>query len=311
MFSCQLCDHCSYSQQRLLTHIKLYHAQEPNFKLKCELCSRTFTVLSSYRSHKARSHCSRKEFFVTLCCPNCDYVTSNFSKLLTHYGEHINVGTIMECPFSNCSKRYSVYSSLSAHVSRCHKDQSTYKPNILKRNNNDLHSLVEKSFVDNSTSSVSCMEVTKENSTNNDRPALERYYGLMLLKFQTKYNLPSSVVQSIIGDIENFADLHEENIIENLYLKLLEKNKLNDISYADFLELSTNDFSTIKQLFDTEHKRYRYYKKEFSFVQPQTINLGLNKYNKQSNFQYVPLTLNLMQLLKHEDVFHPNIIFLY
>lgn len=60
--------------------------------------------------------------------------------------------------------------------------------------------------------------------------------------------------------------------------------------------------STIKQLFDTEHKRYKYYKKKFSFVAQETINLGLNKYNKKCNFQYVPLTFSLMELLKHEDV---------
>lgn len=48
----------------------------------------------------------------------------------------------------------------------------------------------------------------------------------------------------------------------------------------------------------TEHERRVYFENNFSYVHPQTLNLGVNKNRKQCHVQYVPIKETLRAMLK-------------
>ena len=53
---CGLCPFRSATKSSILKHLKESHSQDPGFHLRCLLCSRSFTVFSSFTSHVSRSH---------------------------------------------------------------------------------------------------------------------------------------------------------------------------------------------------------------------------------------------------------------
>ena len=58
MVSCCLCISRFHSLSLLLTHIRLEHADQPNFHIQCHLqgCQRTFKKFTAYRNHIYQYH---------------------------------------------------------------------------------------------------------------------------------------------------------------------------------------------------------------------------------------------------------------
>ena len=58
MVSCSLCTSRFHSLSLLLTHIRLEHADQPNFQIQCYLqgCQRTFKKFTAYRNHIYQYH---------------------------------------------------------------------------------------------------------------------------------------------------------------------------------------------------------------------------------------------------------------
>lgn len=294
MYFCQICGSTFQTNQKLITHIRLRHTHESNFKLRCEFCSKTFIVLNSYRSHMFRVHANKDTKYSQNIpkCLHCNYTCLTRSQLLVHCRKHINVGITVTCPFLNCFKKYKVYSSFVSHISRYHR-------NIRSSCNKNVS--VDTSVFSGENVDLSNVELDK-NTPFIEVNELERYFGLLLLKFQSKYNMPSKTVQSILTDINGLINLFSINSMDHLYDILIERSELKDIDRENFMKLLSSNFDNVMRLFDTEFKRYKYYTNEFSLITPRTVNLGLNQYNKKCNFQYVPLSLSLKQLFKHEDI---------
>lgn len=280
--------------------MRLYHVNEANFQLSCELCNKTFKVLASYTAHKSRIHACTDQtdaLLHNLRCPYCNYTCFKASKLLMHFHEHISLGTNIECPFLGCSKHFNVSSSFRSHISRCHKG-ATYKSHIVDVK---MPSNQNKTFNINDIESETIGGSINTDTSVSSSDELAKYLGHMLLKFQAKYNIPSSTVQSMTRDIEGLVNIYEEKWLEILFTTLAEKGNLTGID-KDILQLLMNESSNAIKLFLTQRKRYSYFEKRFSLVKPHTITLGRNRFNKLCSFQYIPIGATLMQLLKHEDV---------
>lgn len=278
--------------------MKLYHVNDANFQLSCELCNKTFNVFASYTAHKSRIHAVKDQMdgrLLTFHCPYCIFICFKASKLLLHFRDHMSLGANVECPFLGCYKHFKVSSSLRSHVSRCHKT-ATYKSHIVKMPSNQ-----NESFSTNDTESETIGDSINTAINTDSSDDFAKYIGHMLLKFQAKYNIPSSTVESMTRDIEGLVKIYEEEWLEILFQSLSEKGNLTGID-KDILKLLTNESCDAIKLFTTQHKRYRFFEKKFSLVKPHTITLGRNRLNKLCNLQYVPIGATLMQLLKHSDV---------
>ena len=101
-------------------------------------------------------------------------------------------------------------------------------------------------------------------------------YASFILKLKAKYCLAATTCQKILDDIGELFDLNQTH----------QKDKLNDILHAhgieeevvgEFSQVFDNDcFQLSREKPATECKQNQYFKDEFSFVEPATIELGID-----------------------------------
>lgn len=98
-FLCPICKRKYLSSGSLSWHKKTAHASETTVKTKnlCEICSKTFATLTSYKEHKL-THSEESEK-LQLCCPKCGKWLKNQRCLKSHMQLHTDVD--FKC--SSCS----------------------------------------------------------------------------------------------------------------------------------------------------------------------------------------------------------------
>uniref|UniRef100_A0A2H1VN70 SFRICE_007083 n=1 Tax=Spodoptera frugiperda TaxID=7108 RepID=A0A2H1VN70_SPOFR len=103
-YICESCGNVYVTYQRLVNHIKNYHATGD---YSCKACSKTFPSYSAFYSHDAKVHRNNKRYK----CPICDEKFSYYKLRLNHLAKvHGEKSAMYPCPvchkvFDLCSRR--------------------------------------------------------------------------------------------------------------------------------------------------------------------------------------------------------------
>jgi len=323
MFTCSRCvNEASFTDLRkLLTHITLCHAHEPNFYYSCTVrnggqdCSKSCKSVAAYKLHVYREH--RDLLSVSresqtpgkICCPSCGTKLDSLLSLSAHYRTHCDMGHKVVCVIRGCNDEFSVYSSYTSHMSRLHRNDKNINNQYVHNDSTDSHHINMDHDIEN--------ESVGNELDPDAQDEYKKHFALLLLKLQEQCMLPNATVQIIFDSIKELIALTVENMQENVK-NVCQENKIAPELYAEIvssvrhsvLENAMNDLST-------DWKRKRYYKEKFNYVEPLSIRFDKTNPLTTESFQYVPILDSLHTMLKNEEVlsqvlkpsFHkPNII---
>ena len=115
------CDHCGESVTTFtsfLKHVRLFHAHEPHFSVRCTLRSqdidscKTFQNVEVYRTHVYRNHhdCTNNDWNIKVAnghifdivCPLCHQLIADYVALSKHYSLHCQHGEKVTCIRKQC-----------------------------------------------------------------------------------------------------------------------------------------------------------------------------------------------------------------
>lgn len=313
MLRCQRCDASGLaSYSHLIAHLVTAHSNEPDFSMNCTLqhkndwCCAKFCSWSSYKSHLYRFHydlvvgrVSETRSVCEILCRVCSTMHKSLRAIAAHYRVHCSNGMTVPCLVKDCNSAFDVFSSYTSHMARKHR--SVCYEN-LRDDCKQASTVAVESFDDDSTEMPSHSSVeTMSASMNVDIASLTRNMALFCLKLKTKYSIPDCTVQLIMDD---FSDTFE---LSTNYLK----SKIHDVcsKHALSAEVVRDMNSAVenglwKQATDdlaTDWKRNTYYKNNFQFVAPVTMQYVENC-DSADSFQYIPLRETLSAVLHNEQV---------
>lgn len=84
IFSCQVCHILFQEEESFAAHLESHIINQ----YTCELCVKTFEVLSDLLKHKATRHKKPKNYSIPQHCPYCDRILSSTSHLKLHLAVH-------------------------------------------------------------------------------------------------------------------------------------------------------------------------------------------------------------------------------
>lgn len=296
--NCSFCCKTYKTFEKLTQHIVIIHSNENNFKINCNFnnCEKVFTHVYSFKTHVFRKHYNALQNFKTSKtikpqCLSCKKSFLNFSQLCSHYREHCANGQLVTCPVTNCNKTYNSYSSFTSHLSRIH-------PNQKEEASSQPHG-TESNYYEQS-----CMgdDESEDNQTIDQEAQLKRNFALLQLKIQEKYMVPQGTVQKIMQDYKSIFQLNFENTVSKVKLAYENKNLDRETVEHVLSILEPNSLVTCFEQLNSIHNRKKFYKEEFSYVEPVELVLGVNNLNKDCVYQYIPILESLKFLLKQESV---------
>jgi len=140
-----------------------------------------------------------------------------------------------------------------------------------------------------------------------DKDVFLQNFGLFFLRLQCRFNVPASTAELIANEIFN---LHQQNM--DMCLQVL-KSKLSLQSIDDILICEIVNACKQVDLFHaalnsddgvlrSQHKRKRFYKENFRYVEPREKKLGVNRYGRRSICHYIPVQETLQCLLQDTSV---------
>ncbi|KAL0152015.1 hypothetical protein M9458_052681, partial [Cirrhinus mrigala] len=125
--------------------------------------------------------------------------------------------------------------------------------------------------------------------------------SLFYLKLQAKLLLPSSVIQTIIEEVQGIHDLTQAHIFSNLKDRLSELGLSSDAIIDVIEDLKKNDILKAgNSILRTDQCRKTVFKNSFNYVEPVPVYLGANDSGKECFAQYVPIKKTLNALLESE-----------
>lgn len=245
---------------------------------------------------------------VEYCAVHCDDLISFLSHLKTHLKE----GTGVTCPFKQCKRTFTVLSTFTSHLSRCHKGRA--EQNLLETivQNTEGHSEETPPVTSvvchlddrcNDTPSNDAM-IGHLDAENTEEDLFLQNLALFYLKLQAKMLLPSSVIQTVIEGFQEIHDMSQLNQMNKLHEKLIslgvperDVNKVID-------EVKDNDLfrSCNTHKLKTDHKRKTVFKENFNYIEPYPICLGNNEAGKECFAQYIPIKKTIAGLLQNESI---------
>ena len=307
MFYCNFCSHESKSLNEHINHHKFHRNIVKFFHCGFDRCKYIFGNKAYLSTHLIRKHGirSKKEMVAYSNFPAnnkgkyictveiCQKEFDNFSCLLKHMKGHIHNKQEIKCPYSGCEKKYSIISSFTSHLTKVHKtvyhqSKTVSNENSISFEDNNVEVLFENRFVDNVPINLKLMENENEldvpNAANNQSDLFLKNLAQFYLKLECQFHLPASTVQYIISELNNIRDLAQTSKKEKLKEVLLNKDiSLETVDEIVEQILSDDLMTNSNKIFDSNYKRKQYYKKEFKYVDPVSIEIDKNKH-----FSYVP-----------------------
>jgi hypothetical protein len=105
-------------------------------------------------------------------------------------------------------------------------------------------------------------------------------FSQMLLKIQESLHLPVSTVSIIVDEMKTIVHQSMEYTKEKV-LSLLDCNNINEeLKQKITAEFTSNIFSTSVNKFSTPYRRQQFVERNYQYVRPLTISLGLNAKHK-------------------------------
>ena len=296
------------------------HRNVANFSFPCGVpeCSRHFRKYAAFRSHVYRDHkfhhSSRCIKNVTFLCqvPFCSYECTSVTEFLAHLKNHILQKLTISCPFKNCDKSFSVKSSFTAHISRCHRDRTSTSLSgaVLQSVEHHREATQEQCTVnDELTSGVVDDSDTEPELMSGarifaDTEQFMHSISLFYLKLQAKFLLPASTIQSIVEEMEM---IHNVGLSVGL-TKLSERLSNLGVDESEIVtlqkELTENSPFHLCNTGEmrTNNTRQTYFRTNFKYVYPVQIYLGKDNQNVDRYAQYVPIKDTLLTLFKDDTV---------
>ena len=308
-----ICKYCNVTLNSILQYVRhlMTHAENSKFSFECPLssCKINFCTPIALQNHLYRLHGNKpnptlfpklEESFI---CKNefCNQICLDMEEMVRHIRSHLNeVGSVVQCPHTNCFKIFRSKNAFNIHLSRKHpkKYAQVRECNMTEPSNSfDLVRNEECVFDDANESVEDCQIIDL-------REIIMKFY----LKVETEYLLPTSTVTKISNSLHNLLELSHTNLKNFLSFELhrlgIEKETVESI---------LNKFSQTDQLYmmhcgdpklpiiNTNYQRFATYKSYFQFVEPIQFVLG-SKDGKPIYGYHVPLTLTLNVLLSKKVV---------
>lgn len=296
MFTCKYCHIHLKTLKSYVDHYR-FHKNEAHPSFCCGIigCMRDFVTYNAFKSHIYRNHTEYspspqvKSVLSSFKCENvlCE---KQCKDLLAHLRTHMTGGQKVNCPFSGCNRTFKVKSSLSAHISRPHRNWSLEQ--------------VSPAWVFN-PSHQNPLSVTSENDATDhcvdDSLAVElpdnvtdlylRNLCIFYMKLQAKYLIPSSTVQMIVEEMNHLNELGQLHVQKHLELTLINDTSLSESDICGVVrKLKKYDLhATCSASLSTTHARQQYFHKHFNYVHPQRVYLGTDDNRKAKYAQYIPL----------------------
>ena len=329
MYKCKSCLCRSQTLKGYVQHYRL-HSNVANITFPCAIegCVRLFRTYSAFKSHVARDHQSRKvEKFRTLDigdsvntlvtqCPFsfCAKISQNLKDLLQHLKSHIMQGNEVLCPFEGCSLTFKVKSSFSSHITRNHGAGSNRQVSSHLLSHSSEHDTFSDQNFDQDTDlgEGTHNDFDLDNSQHqndveeNFTELFLKNLALFYLKLTAKHHMPASTVQLVIQEMQAMHTLSQNCLKQHIQKRLNEKS-ISEVQIADITEefLANDIFNSVhddKGPLSTEYRRKQFYKENFSYVNPISIYLGLDKDNIKRYYEYVPIIQTVEVLLKDPSV---------
>lgn len=233
MFACQLCGQQCSTPVVCVKHMRI-HSNTPNLFLHCCIqdCNRKFALKSHlYRHHNECVVVPRSHLYpavdlachVDLCSAKCDRLIQFYS----HLKVHIKEGRRVTCPFKQCDQSFSVISTFTSHVSRKHKNSAEVNlsesivATSLVTEAESFQDIDSDMMTGEHTGVVGNSENLEVSPENIDETLFLKNLALFYLKLQAKLLLPSSVVQTIIEDMQSVYDVNQSHLLFKLNEKLV------------------------------------------------------------------------------------------
>jgi len=313
---CAVCAFSTKSLKAFVDHYKL-HSNVANFNFPCgfQSCCRNFRKYASFRSHMYRDHRGNanvqlETLDVNLQCQIsfCEFSCHNVRVFLGHLNSHIAENVEIQCPFKACVKTFSVRSSFTAHISRCHRARniSGLCESIVKTIEKE-----DQNSDDDEAAAVNDLEdygdfncYLSDTQVVTDSAQFVHSLALFYLKLQAKFLLPATIIQSIVEEMQNLHNFGLSCGLKNLSDRLLGLNICE--SDIDSLMRELQDDNPFRACSSGELRshqtRQTYFKRNFKFVAPTQIYLGESKNNISRFAQYVPITETLKALFEDTSV---------
>ncbi|XP_034238378.1 uncharacterized protein LOC117643547 [Thrips palmi] len=275
------CDRVFSSESALRTHIRCFHA---------------ISVAKPLDDSSVPPNADGK-FICTV--PHCQKQVDSTAELMSHIKLHLSAGFKVKCPFPKCTKKYSVLSSFTGHVTRTHKNQKTLVPSCvpssLPQEENDF--LYEDSHVDNEDLYLT----THEANFKNDKQLWLDSFAQFYMRLEYEHLIPQETVQNICEEMKMVHDVNLDFISMRLKSRLssegLAAEKVDEILKDCLPSQSSKPLST-------SYLRRQYYINNFLYVAPVPVKLPPpKKYpHLKRYFYYVPLKETLQACFKSKSM---------
>lgn len=310
----------------------ILHKNVPNVAFPCyfQACSIKFRSVSALRMHISRNHIHNMNVFgqgkrcvaqnaeLHFRCLEalCGQEVVGLRSFLDHLRMHIADGMQIVCPFIKCGKKIDSKPKFSMHIHRLHRNCSGKLINSTHLITGDdgtnaasLETVVDipvNAELDQTEDSM--QQAPNLNETQNLQDLFIHNLALFYLKLQAKYLIPVSNVEMIIKDFEEvhgIGQAHVNNVLKNV----LEQNKTDVDVQAVVEAVADNDLLRMcnTQIFNSACKRKTFFEKNFQFVSPQKIFLGIDKHGQKRYCQYVPILQNIKKFVaKYSRLFEQS-----
>ncbi|KAG1673610.1 Zinc finger protein ZXDC [Nymphon striatum] len=287
---------CLYCQQTFSTingyaqHCK-FHRNECNSSFPCPMndCLSRFTTYSNFKSHLLREHGGKSNYGrkptyhieTSLQCSIsfCNQIVYTREALIKHLKEHLDAGTKIKCPISDCVRFFHSKTSFTSHLSKDHisRDREIISSEFVVEPTNLLGPTASNSLIDDGHTNDSfeflpqsdifdvdeCIDdLEAVHETRDIEDLFVKNIMLFYLKLEAKHTIPATTVQDIVEQMQDIHSLGESVMCKNCCC-------------------STGPLRS-------DHVRKATYKKMFQYVAPVPISLGRNNYGKERSFYYVP-----------------------
>ncbi|KAB0790517.1 hypothetical protein PPYR_15088 [Photinus pyralis] len=313
MFNCNNCKFKCSNVEKYDLHQYL-HRNKKGAQFFCirHQCNRlAFKTCSGFRQHIFRHHrqLNPKSSEIRVKCnvKNCIFIATNKKELCAHMRSHIRENVPITCPFISCASCKTVYKnvpSFKTHVMRKHFDFAgihKFGFNVTNEIDCNLPSGSEEYVLD----SEQTENVNDLHSLNSKKDLEEigvKYLADLYLTLESSHFLCQNSLTKIIRGFSDFENLNHDYMLAKLR-ELDNESRLNYENVASLLKDSLFGVAhnKVSGSLRTTYMRHNFYKKEFQFVEPLKIDLGVVE-EKDAFFYYVPIHETLKSLLNDPNV---------
>lgn len=180
-------------------------------------------------------------------------------------------------------------------------EQDEIVTSCCSKDDNGLENIREKPDVESEVPSV----IDDVDPTHLDQDSFLESMALFTLKLESKYLIPSSIVQDIVADVKRLHGISQEHLMTDLKAHLTDKMSRDQMTEAIDHSFGKSPLSVAFSsdgALRSSYMRNVYYTNKLHHNKPVEISLGLDYSNEMRHYSYVPIKVTLHSLLSNPDV---------